>query len=81
MQERRSIARCWIYQSAILSVPELKMICSCRLRDLTDKGAGIRIENIPLLPIEFGLSIDGLRTLRECQLVWRQGDFVGAFFR
>jgi hypothetical protein len=81
MHERRSLERRWIYQGATLSIPQLGIICSCRLRDLTEKGAGIRIEKIPLLPIEFDLSTDGFRTLRECQLIWRQGDFVGARFR
>ena len=45
MHERRCVERRWIYQSALLSVPQLKFIGTCRLRDLTEKGAGIRIEN------------------------------------
>jgi hypothetical protein len=81
MHERRSIGRRWIYRSALLSIPQLKLVCACRLRDLTEKGAGIRVEKISLLPIEFELSIDGFRSCQRCQLIWRQGEFVGVFFR
>jgi hypothetical protein len=81
MHERRCVERRWIYQSALLSVPQLKFIDTCRLRDLTEKGAGIRIEKLPLLPIEFELSIDGFLSRKQCQLIWRQGDFVGVRFR
>ncbi len=81
MHERRSVERSWIYQGALLSIPQLKIIRSCQLRDLSEKGAGIRIEKIPILPIEFCLSIDGFRSLQLCQLIWRQSDFVGVLFR
>ena len=81
MHERRCVERRWIYQSALLSVPQLKFIGMCRLRDLTEKGAGIRIEKLPLLPIEFELSIDGFLSRKQCQLIWRQGDFVGVRFK
>ena len=80
MPERRSIERRWIYRSALLSVPQLKFIGTCRLRDLTDKGAGMRIEMLPLLPMEFELSFDGFLSRKQCELVWRQGDFVGVRF-
>jgi hypothetical protein len=81
MHERRSVERRWIYRSATLAIPQLKIICACRLRDLTENGAGIRIDKIPLLPMDFRLSIDELGTFQQCQLIWRHSDFVGVLFR
>ena len=44
-------------------------------------GASIRLDGIPLLPVEFEISFDEFRTLQPCQLVWRDGDFAGLLFQ
>ncbi len=54
---------------------------SCTVRDVTNLGAGIRIEqNLKIVPLDFALSFDNFRTIRMCRLVWRQGDFLGVVF-
>jgi hypothetical protein len=34
-----------------------------------------------LLPLDFELSFDNFHTIRECRVIWRQGDFVGVAFQ
>ncbi len=53
---------------------------SCAVRDVTNVGAGIRTQDLPALPLNFELSFDNFRTARKCQLIWRDGDFVGVAF-
>jgi hypothetical protein len=55
-------------------------VFSCLVRDVTNSGASIRLERLNVLPLEFDLSFDGLRTLRECRLVWRDVDVIGVSF-
>ena len=53
---------------------------SCGVTDITDAGAGIRIYDLPFLPLNFELSFDNFRTIRTCRLIWRDGDFLGVMF-
>ena len=76
-RERRVSERTWVYRDALLSIPRLKHVHSCGVRDLSDNGAGIRLNRLPLLPQEFSLSLDGFRSTLVCRLIWRNGDFAG----
>ena len=44
---------------------------------------GLKSNSTPLnmLPLNFELSFDNFHTVRECRVVWRQGDFVGIAFQ
>jgi hypothetical protein len=53
------------------------MLC---VRDVTNLGTCIRLNGLRIVPSEFGISFDGFRTMRQCRLIWRGGDFVGAAF-
>jgi hypothetical protein len=50
------------------------------VRDVTNRGAGIRMHDLAILPLNFDLSFDNFRTIRNCRLVWRAGDFIGVAF-
>jgi hypothetical protein len=52
----------------------------CCVRDITNLGAAIRLNDLNIIPSEFGISFDNFRTMRLCRLVWRDGDFVGVTF-
>ena len=78
--ERRSIGRTKILKGALLFFSEKTGVQSCTVRDVTNSGAGIRTQNLPIIPLAFALSFDGFRTLRMCRLIWRQSDFLGAAF-
>ena len=73
--------RLWVYRDALLSIPGQIIAQSCSVRDLTIKGASIRLNGIALLPLEFEISFDGFLTLQPCRLIWRDGDFAGIAFR
>jgi hypothetical protein len=51
------------------------------VRDVTNFGAGLRTQDIPILPLTFELSFDNFRTVRRCRLIWRDGDFLGVAFQ
>ena len=79
-RERRTAERKWIYRDALLSIPRLRGVFSCGLRDLSDSGAGLRLNDLPLLPTQFDISLDGFRTTLACQLM-RDGDLAGIAFQ
>lgn len=79
-QECRAIGRTRINRNALLFFRGQSDVFPCCVRDVTNSGAGIRLERLKVLPVGFALSFDNFRTLRECRLVWRDTDFVGAAF-
>ena len=78
--ERRSIGRTKIAKSALLFFTGQAGVRSCAVRDMTNIGAGIRIYDLPAVPLNFELSFDNFHTIRKCRLIWRDGDFVGLAF-
>jgi hypothetical protein len=75
-QDRTDAHQC-INRSALLFFTGRTGVYSCCVRDVTNQGAGIRLEGLNVLPVDFDLSFDNFRTIRRCRLVWRDGDFVG----
>jgi hypothetical protein len=78
--ERRSIGRTKILKGALLFFSEKTGVQSCTVRDVTNVGAGIRAQELTVVPLEFALSFDNFRTIRMCRLIWRQDDFLGVAF-
>jgi hypothetical protein len=78
--ERRSVVRTTIVRGALLFFSEKAGVHSCTVRDVTNLGAGIRAQDLNVLPLNFALSFDNFRTVRMCRLIWRQGDFLGVAF-
>jgi hypothetical protein len=75
--ERRAIGRTRINRGALLFFSGKVGVVSCCVRDVTNEGAGIRLDGFSVVPIDFYLSFDKFRTSRTCRLVWRDGDFLG----
>jgi len=78
--ERRTIGRTRINRNALLFFRGQADVFPCCVRDVTNYGAGIRLEGLNVFPVEFDLSFDGFRTIRKCRLIWRDTDFVGLAF-
>ena len=78
--ERRSIGRTRIAKGALLYCAGQAGVRSCAVSDITNVGAGIRIHDLPAVPVNFELSFDNFHTIRRCRLIWRDGDFVGVAF-
>ena len=79
--ERRSFARTTISKNALLFFDGNRGVLTCRVHDITNHGAGIEVHGLNLLPLNFELTFDNFHTVRECRVIWRQGDFVGVAFQ
>jgi hypothetical protein len=78
--ERRSVGRTTISRDASLFFMGQESIHACCVRDATNHGAGIRLNDLTILPFNFAISFDNFRTMRHCRLIWRNGAFVGVAF-
>ena len=79
--ERRSITRTTISKDALLFFDAQRGVLTCRVQDVTNEGAGIELHSPNMLPQDFELSFDNFHNVRECRVIWRQGDFVGVAFQ
>lgn len=80
MTDRRSIGRTKIAKGAMLFFGENSGVYACTVQDVTNSGAGIRLQGLKVIPLEFALSFDNFRSVRVCRLVWRKGEIFGAAF-
>jgi hypothetical protein len=79
--DRRSTGRTKIAKGALLFFGQQAGVRSCTVTDITNTGAGLRTHDTALIPLTFELSFDNFRTIRECRLIWRDGDYLGAAFQ
>ena len=79
--ERRAIPRTTISKDALLFFDAQRGVLTCRVQNVTNSGAGIELDTLNALPLNFELSFDNFHTVRECRVIWRQGDFVGVAFQ
>jgi hypothetical protein len=78
--DRRALGRTTINRDVLTYFLGRDSVHACCVRDVTNHGAGLRLNGLNILPSEFGISFDNFRTMRRCRLIWRDGDFVGASF-
>lgn len=78
--ERRAKGRTTINHGAAVFFEAETGIYSCRVCNVTNDGASIRLSGLDLVPPFFDISFDNFRTTRQCRLIWREGDLVGVAF-
>ena len=78
--ERRAVGRTTINRDVLMFFTGQDRVHACCVRDVTNQGAGLRLNGLNIVPSEFGISFDNFRTMRACRLIWRDGDFVGVAF-
>jgi hypothetical protein len=78
--ERRAVDRTTINRDVLMFFAGQQGVRACCVRNVTNHGAGLRLNVLSIVPSEFGISFDNFRTMRRCRLVWRDGDFVGVAF-
>jgi hypothetical protein len=78
-QERRRLSRSRILKGAKLVLGKTSML-DCIVRNVTTTGARIEISSATRLPEAVGLTFDGGRTVRACQVVWRRVTSTGLKF-
>jgi hypothetical protein len=67
--ERRSKKRTTINHGAAVFLSGHDNVYSCCVRNVTNDGAGIRLNGLKIVPSEFDLSFDNFRTMRRCRLI------------
>jgi len=78
--ERRAIGRTLINRYVLMHFSGCCGVHDCCVRDVTNLGAGICLNGLNIVPSIFDISFDNFRTMRQCRLIWRDGNFVGAAF-
>jgi hypothetical protein len=67
--ERRAKGRTTINRDALLFFEGQEKVHPCRVRDVTNDGAGIRLNaGLNIVLLEFGISFDRFRTMRKCHM-------------
>jgi hypothetical protein len=78
MKERRTADRRPVLMTGVIILDESKPRIQCRVTDLSEKGAGMKIFAIEDIPEKFDIVIEGIR--RRCRLVWRTDTRIGVAF-
>ena len=78
--ERRAVGRTTINRDVLMFFTGQDRVHECCVRNVTNRGASLRLNGVNIVPSEFGISFDKFRTMRRCRLIWRDGDLVGAAF-
>jgi hypothetical protein len=78
--ERRAVGRTTINRDVLMFFKGQDRVHPVCVRDVTNHGAGLRLNGLNIVPSDFVISFDNFRTMRRCRLIWRDGDFVGAAF-
>ena len=55
-------------------------VLDCVVRDLTNSGARVKLQNTANLPEDVAITFDGGRTCRQCRVVWRTLSEIGVQF-
>lgn len=79
MAERRKNPRSRVLKSAKLVLGRSSVI-DCVVRNLTNIGACVVVQNPIMLPEHLHLSFDGGRSNRQCKVVWRRLNEIGLEF-
>jgi hypothetical protein len=80
MFDRRAIGRTNIAKGALVFFNSLRGVYSCKVFNVTNQGAGIRGNDLKIVPIAFELTFDNFHTVRKCRLIWRKDQFFGVAF-
>jgi hypothetical protein len=78
--ERRSTGRTTINRGVLMHFTGQDGVQACIVRNVTNQGAGLRLNDLNIVPTAFDISFDNFRTMRRCRLIRRDSDFVGAAF-
>ena len=78
--DRRAVGRAGIEKGALLFFKGQIGARGCNVIDISHGGAKLRTHNLSVLPNTFELTFDNFLTIRQCRLIWRDGDFLGLAF-
>lgn len=80
MAERRQTDRVKMTSGALVFSGSQRGVLSSALRDISDAGVGLRLNDQDVITPVFKMTLDNFRNVRICQVVWSRGRYVGATF-
>jgi len=78
MTEKRAAQRYRVFKGGMITFEDSGVACT--VRNMSESGAAIDLENPGLLPHAFTLSISRDNFVRNCRAVWRNDKRVGLAF-
>jgi hypothetical protein len=80
MAERRQVERVKTTNGALIFSDQQRGILSCALRDISDTGVGLRLNDQDVISPIFKITLDNFRNVQTCQMIWSRGRYIGATF-
>jgi hypothetical protein len=78
MAERRQVERLKTTSGALLFSDRQRGVLSCALRDISDTGIGIRLNDRDVVDPTFKITLDNFKNVQKCQVIWSRGRYIGA---
>ncbi|WP_026379564.1 PilZ domain-containing protein [Afifella pfennigii] len=79
-QEKRSQHRARALKGAKIVLNSRHSTIDCLVRDLSEDGAKLKVEDPLNVPESFELLMGADESLRRARVIWREGQFVGVKF-
>ena len=79
-EERRLQRRNRVYKGAVITFDKGRSAFECLVRNQSENGAKLTMEQTFALPLSFGLAITVDQTARHARVVWRSPTEVGVRF-
>ena len=80
MAERRQVDRFKNTSGALLFSNQQRGVFSCALRDISDSGVGLQLNDQDVITQVFKMTLDNFRNVQTCQVIWSRGRYIGATF-
>ena len=80
MAERRQVDRIKAANGTLIFSDRQRGVRSCAVRDISDAGVGLRLNDRDVITPIFKMTLDNFRNVRTCQVIWSRGRYVGATF-
>ena len=80
MVEHRQTARHRTYKAARIAFQSGRSVITCLVRNLSDKGACLMVDNPIGIPESFTLVFDSGEASRASQVIWRKEKQIGVEF-
>ena len=78
-QDRRNAARRRVLRSAQIIFNDRAAVIDCVIRDLSERGACIKVESPWGIPDSFELVLEAA-SFRDCRVAWRKPTLIGVEF-
>ena len=80
MAERRQVDRIKTANGTLIFSDRQHGVRSCAVRDISDAGVGLRLNDQDGVPPVFKMTLDNFGKVQTCQVVWSRGRYIGATF-